>query len=173
MGLFDFFKKNKNNDKQTEPQQQKNVEIVKDEAQQEFIDDSTANAERLINSFKGKYSGLDYSEKSLEVLDQLIEDFSDFADQMDQGMKSDFIAQAGSYIFEVARRNFSGKYFWYDQLDQPILVTGLPNFEISLVAFDKVKMRIENGQEDNIPFFFAGYSERVRQAKPGDKAMIV
>jgi len=69
-------------------------------------------------------------------------------------LKSDFIAQAGSYIFEVARRNLGGKYFWYDRLNQPIFVTGIPIFEISLLAFDKVKMRIENGKEDNIPYFF-------------------
>ena len=174
MGIFDFFKKRKNAEEQTKSAQPKQVENVIDEAQQEFIDDSTANAERIVESFNEKYEGaFDYSENSLVALDELLENFADFADQMDEEMKEDLIAQAGSYIFEVARRNFGGKYFWYDQLNQPLLVTGLPNFEISLVAFDKVKMRIENGKEDNIPYFFKGYSDRVRQAKPGDKAMIV
>ena len=97
----------------------------------------------------------------------------DFADQMDEGMRSDLIAQAGSYIFEVARRTYGGKYYWYDQLNQPIFVTGQPNFEISFLAFEKVKGRLENGAEDNIPFFFQGYVERVKNAKTGDKAMIV
>ena len=144
-----------------------------EDAQQEFINASTENAEIMIESFGYKYEGLDYSEKSLEVLDQLIEDYSDFADLSDEKMKSDFTAQAGAYIFEVARRNFGGKYFWYDKLNQPIFVTGQPDFEISLLAIDKVKMRIENGHEDNIPYFFNGYSDRVRKAKPGDKAIIV
>lgn len=174
MGIFDFFKKKKNAEEQNKSAQPKQVENVIDEAQQEFIDDSTANAERIVESFNEKYEGaFDYSENSLVALDELLENFADFADQMDEEMKEDLIAQAGSYIFEVARRNFGGKYFWYDQLNQPLLVTGLPNFEISLVAFDKVKMRIENGKEDNIPYFFKGYSDRVRQAKPGDKVMIV
>jgi hypothetical protein len=174
MGLFDFFKKNKDEEQQPEPPQPKQADNIVDEAQQEFIDDSTANAERIVESFNEKYDGaFDYSEESLVALDELLDNFADFGDEMDEEMREDLIAQAGSYIFEVARRNFGGKYFWYDQLDQPLLVTGLPNFEISLVAFDKVKMRIENGQEDNIPYFFKGYSDRVRQAKPGDKAMIV
>lgn len=172
MGLFDFFKKKKNQENEIIQSTQINNEV--DEVQQEFINDSTTNAERIIESFGEKYDdAFDYSVKSLESLDELLDNFGDFIEQMDEEMKSDLVAQAGSYILEVARRNFGGKYFWYDKLNQPILVTGLPNFEISLLAFDKVKMRIENGSEDNIPFFFKGYSERVKQAKPGDKAMIV
>ena len=73
----------------------------------------------------------------------------------------------------MARRNFGGQYFWYDARKQPILVTGLPQFEISLLAYDKVRGRLSNGPEDSIPFFFEGYVERVRAARPGDKAMIV
>ncbi|MFZ6013451.1 MAG: hypothetical protein ACOYXT_24120 [Bacteroidota bacterium] len=92
---------------------------------------------------------------------------------MSDGQLNWVIQSVGAYIFEVARKNFGGKYFWYDQMNQPILVTGQPNFEISLLAFEKVKGRIHNGKEDNIPFFFQGYVERVAKAKPGDKAMIV
>lgn len=172
MGLFDFFKKKET--QQNQSPQTTNLNNITDADQQEFINKSIANAERLIEGFGEKYDdGFDYSVKSLESLDELLDNFADFAEQIDDYMKSDLIAQAGSYIFEVARRNFGGKYFWYEQLNQPILVTGLPNYEISLVAFEKVKMRIENGPEDNIPFFFQGYTERITQAKPGDKAMIV
>lgn len=58
-------------------------------------------------------------------------------------------------------------------MNQPILVTGLPKFEISITAFDKVRMRIENGKEDNIPFYFKGYEERVKRGKEGDRALII
>lgn len=165
MGIFDFFKI-----KDTA----KIDEIPIDETQAEFIEKSTNNAERLISSFnKGLDGGLDYSESSLLVLDKdILSLFSENKDDMNTGMMEDIIAQAGSYIFEVARRKYGGKYYWYDHLDQPILVTGQPDFEISILAFEKVKLRIENGFEDNIPFFFAGYSERVKRGKKGDKAMI-
>ena len=165
MGIFDFFK-NKSNNKQHE--------IPIDEAQREFIEKSTNNAERLISSFNERLdNGLDYSESSLKVLDnEILSLFSENKDDMDSGMLEDIVAQAGSYIFEVARRNYGGKYYWYDQLNQPILVTGQPNFEISILAFEKVKQRIENGNEDNIPFFFAGYSERVKKSVKGDNALI-
>ncbi|WP_218915997.1 hypothetical protein [Siansivirga zeaxanthinifaciens] len=109
----------------------------------------------------------------MTILDEeILSLFSENKDDMDSGMLEDIILQAGSYIFEVARRNYGGKYYWFDQLNQPILVTGQPDFEISILAFEKVKQRIKNGTEDNIPFFFAGYSERVKKGKKGDRAMI-
>lgn len=174
MGLFNFFKKNKAEEKQPEPVSPAQPGNTVDEAQQSIINDSSATAELLVSSFNSKYGGaFDYSERSLVALDDLLDNFADFKDQLDPGMLEDLIAQAGSYIFEVARRNYGGRYFWLEERNQPIFVTGIPDFEIALVAFDKVRMRIENGKEDSIPFFFKGYSERVVQAKPGDRAMIV
>jgi hypothetical protein len=174
MGFFNFFKKNKIASNKIQNNQHSLEKETLDDAQQEFIDNSISNAERIVRAFNDNYNGaFDYSEESLATLDELLDNIIDFGEQMDDSMKNDLIAQAGSYIFEVARRNFGGKYFWLEHLNQPILVTGLPNFEISIVAFEKVKMRLENGIEDNIPYFFKGYSERVRNAKFGDKAMLV
>ncbi len=165
MGLFDFFKK--------KPGHSSPEETI-DHAQLEFIQSSTDNAERLLAGFNEQLDNeLDYSQKSLSALDELLDNFAGFANQMDEEMKNDLTAQAGSYIFEVARRNYGGKYYWYEEKNQPILVTGQPHFEVSLLAFEKVKQRIENGKEDNIPFFFAGYSESVQQAKPGHRLLIV
>ncbi|CAL2107148.1 conserved hypothetical protein [Tenacibaculum sp. 190524A02b] len=142
--------------------------------QKEFIEDVNYNAEKIIEAFNDRLDGaLDYSVKSLEVIDNdLLSLFHENLHDVDEAMKEDAIAQFGSYIFEVARRNYGGKYYWYEQLDQPILVTGQPDFEISILAFEKVKQRIENGYEDNIPFFFKGYIQKVATAKTGDKELI-
>lgn len=104
MGIFDFFKKKSN---------EKNNEYPIDETQKAFIEKSTNNAERLISSFNERLdNGLDYSESSLTVLDdEILSLFSENKDDMDSGMLEDIIAQAGSYIFEVARRNYGGKYY--------------------------------------------------------------
>jgi hypothetical protein len=156
MGLFDFFKKET-------PKETVN------EFTQQMIDASTKFTAR----FEGRFNGLNLSISSLKVVDNILEEVSEFKDEMNDGQINTVIQTGGAYVFEVARKNFGGKYFWYDHLNQPILVTGQPNFEISLLAFEKVKGRIQNGKEDNIPFFFQGYVERVTHAKPGDKAMIV
>lgn len=167
MGLFDFLKGDK--DKGNKNSEHKQV----DESQLEFIKDMTSNAERITGAYNEMLNGaLDFSVNSLKALDELLDQFHQNKNDIDDEMKSDVIAQAGSYIFEVARRNYGGKYFWYNQLNQPILVTGQPDFEISIIAFDKVRMRIENGKEDQIPFYFRGYEERVRKGISGDKAMI-
>ena len=167
MGLFDFLKGDK--DKGNQNSEHKQV----DESQLEFIKDMTSNAERITGAYNEMLDGaLDFSVNSLKALDELLDQFHQNKNDIDDEMKSDVIAQAGSYIFEVARRNYGGKYFWYNQMNQPILVTGQPDFEISIIAFDKVRMRIENGKEDQIPFYFKGYEERVRKGESGDKAMI-
>lgn len=160
MEIFDLFKK------KTEIQ---NNEQPIDYDQKEFIESTTNNAEILVSSFNENLSnGLDYTVSSLAILDDEIRRLlSENKDDMDSEMLEDIIAQAGSYIFEVARRNFGGKYFWYDQLNQPILVTGQPEFEVSILAFNKVKGRIDNGTEDNIQFYFAGYVERVKNKQSG------
>ena len=126
-----------------------------------------------VDFFEARFDGFDYSIASLTVIDELLQEASDFYENMPPKRQDQIVAQIGAYVFEVARRNFGGRYFWYDAGNQPILVTGLPDFEISLLAYDKVRGRLVNGPEDSIPFFFDGYAERVRNAKPGDKAMIV
>jgi len=160
MGLFDFLKKDN--------QKEKAKEVV-DEFTQQMIDTSS----KCIDRFQGRFPGLNFSVESLKVVDTILEEVNEFKEDMNEGQINNVIQTVGSYVFEVARKNFGGKYFWYDHLNQPILVTGQPNFEISLLAFEKVKGRIQNGKEDNIPFFFQGYVERVTKAQPGDKAMIV
>jgi len=167
MGIFDFLKRNDKKKEQT------NENEPIDEVQNEFIKDMTSNAERISEAYNEMLGGaLDYSVSSLKALDELLEQFHENQNDIDEEMKSDVIAQAGSYVFEVARRNYGGKYYWYDQMNQPIFVTGQPNFEISIIAFDKVKMRIENGKEDQLPFYFKGYEERVKAGEKGEKALI-
>lgn len=160
MGLFDFFKKDSKKERAND---------VVDEFTQQMMDTSLA----CIDRFQGRFPGLNFSAESLKVVDNILDEVNEFKEDMTEAQINNVVQGVGAYVFEVARKNFGGKYFWYDQLNQPILVTGQPNFEISLLAFEKVKGRIQNGKEDNIPFFFQGYVERVTQAKPGDKAMIV
>ena len=149
MGLFDLFKK------------KKKVIELSDGDQKQFITDMKANAEALVKQFNSG-ADLNFSVESLHDLDQIIEMNTPFYKKADNETKRKMIIKIGSYIFEVARQNFGGRYFWYDNLDQPLLVTGQPEFEMSLLAYEKVRGRFENGAEDNIPFFFEGYVEGVK-----------
>lgn len=160
MKSFEFFKYKKAQIEDEEPPiASDSGDDIFDKIQQEFISRATSNAERIVRAFNSKYDGaFDYSIRSLNVLDSLIEDFC---------------AQAGSYVLEVARRSYGGIYFWEGNLQQPMLKTELPNFEVSILTFEKVKNRIINGDEDNIPYFFKGYSERIHKTEKGDSVTFV
>jgi len=149
MGFFDFFKRKKGT-----------IQIT-DEDRKQFAEDMSANANLLIKQFKDD-ANLDFSINSLNEVDKIIEDSTVFYKKADSETRRKMIIKIGAYVFEVARQNFGGQYYWYDRLDQPILVTGQPEFEMSLLAYEKVKGRFENGQEDNIPFFFEGYVEGIK-----------
>lgn len=156
MGFLDFFKKKDSSENAEELN-----EFTKQISEQAFL---------FKENYEKKFSGLDFSINSLIIVDQMLNEVYYFYNDMDENHKQNIISTTGSYIFEVARKNFGGKYFWYDKLNQPILVTGQPDFEMSLLAFEKVKGRLENGIEDNIPFFFEGFIEGVKNKK---SAMIV
>lgn len=119
-------------------------------------------AESFTNNFadKGK---LDFSIESLCCVDGILDELCDF--ELDEDNLDSVSSMAGCYIFEVARRNYGGKYYWITESKQPVLVTGEPHFSISILAFDKVKGRILNGQEDNIPYYFEGYIQAVQKGK--------
>lgn len=134
--------------------------------QDENVIDLQNNAQLLVDAAP-EYN-LDYSTESLAALDTMLDEASQ-SSLDDQTMKL-LITQAGSYIFEVARRKYGGKLYWYDELNQPILVIGQPEFELSFLAFEKVKGRLQNGSEDNIPFFFDGIEGHIRDKR---SAMIV
>ncbi|NMH87758.1 hypothetical protein [Flavivirga algicola] len=154
MGIFHFFKEKLS--------QSKNPI---DEIQKEFIEKSINTSERLISSFNEDVGyGLDYSEASLKILDEnILSLFYDNKDHVSPDMKEDIIAQAGSYIFEVVRRYYGGKYYWHDKLNQPILIVNNSNSQIKVLAFEEVKKRIEYGNEYNIPSFFKTYSNVLKK----------
>ncbi|QRG65925.1 hypothetical protein [Brevibacillus choshinensis] len=128
-------------------------------------------AESFVNNFSDK-GNFDYSVQSLRKLDEMLEELCQY--QIDDDTLDSVSSMAGSYIFEVARRNYGGLYFWVQERDQPVLVTGEPEYSISIFAFDKVRGRIRNGKEDDIPYYFDGYIEAVEKGKnTGYRATIV
>ncbi len=45
------------------------------------------------------------------------------------------------------------------------LIAGLPDFFVSIRAWQKVKDRVMNGKEENIPFYISGYKEHIEHGK--------
>jgi hypothetical protein len=116
---------------------------------------------------------LDYTAASLTRVEDMLAEAADFVPDMTPERVATLAQDFGCYILEVGRREFGGRYCWFDKRDLPVLVVGEPRFRVALLAWDKVRSRLSGDKADNIPFFYAGFAERVRQAKPGDDALYV
>lgn len=116
---------------------------------------------------------LDYTETSLAVVEDMLAEAAAYSDSMTPDQLTILAQDFGCYILEVGRREFGGRYSWFDQRDQPVLVVGEPTFRLALLAWDKVRGRLSGDEGDNIPFFYAGFAARARRAKPGDDALYV
>ncbi len=114
---------------------------------------------------------LDYSEASLAVLEEILDEASEYA--LSAKQTKILVEDLGSYVLEVARRNHGGVYQWFERRDQPVLVVGEPAFHVALLAWDKVRGRLAGDTADDIPFHYQGFAERVRKAQPNDRVLLV
>jgi hypothetical protein len=116
---------------------------------------------------------LDYSESSLSAVDDMLAEASGFTKSMPDDQIDSLVRIIGSYVLEVGRCEFGGKYYWHDEHDQPVLVVGEPDYKIAILTFDKVRGRLFGDQADNIPFFYEGFAALARTAKPGSDVLYV
>jgi hypothetical protein len=141
---------------------------IVDEFTQQVVD-AAARAVDLSDSRRG--GELDFTEASLSVVEEMLAEAAQFSEELEAGQLTGLVQQFGSYILEVGRREFGGRYLWSDERDQPVLVVGEPKFRIAMMALDKVRGRVGGDEADNIPFFYSGFAERARKAVPGDDAL--
>ena len=95
---------------------------------------------------------LDFTRGSLMVVDKILDGFYTF----ERPLPADTHFQASAYIFEVARREFGGRYLAGNGENRYVLVIGEPDFQVGVLAMGKVAGRAVNGPEDSIPFFYDG-----------------
>ncbi|MDE7222345.1 MAG: hypothetical protein K2O34_01020 [Acetatifactor sp.] len=138
----------------------------------QLMDDIVATAKSFTENFgdRGKF---DYSFESLAEIDSLLDEASDYA--VDEDTIYNICTMTGSYVFETARINYGGEYYWIPNEQQPVLVAGEPDFSVSIKAWEKVRGYLENGAEDSLSFYIAGYREHIEKGKmqKGYRATIV
>jgi hypothetical protein len=79
MGIFDFFKKK--NDGKEKPTIKKSEEKDSNEVD-EFTADMIKASEAFVTNSSGRFSGLDFTVQSLKVVDEILEEASDFYEEM-------------------------------------------------------------------------------------------
>jgi hypothetical protein len=102
-------------------------------------------------------SKLDYSEASLVLIDQVLDDFF----RQGAPLPDDLHFLASAYVFEVARREFGGRYLRGDDENPFVLVIGEDDAQVGVCVMGKVRGRATNGPEDSILFFYAGIAPLV------------
>ncbi|MBR4084195.1 MAG: hypothetical protein IKK33_07920 [Lachnospiraceae bacterium] len=138
----------------------------------QLMDDIIKTAESFVNNFSDR-GVFDFSFDSLSEVDNLLDEMSDYV--IDEDTIYNIVTMVGSYVFEVTRTNYDGKYYWIPEEEQPVLVIGEPDYAVSIKAWEKVKGRLENGIEDNIPFYIEGLKEAIEKGKvqKGYEALII
>jgi hypothetical protein len=116
---------------------------------------------------------LDYSEASLAAVEETLGEAASWEDELDPQQQENFAQAFGCYLLEVARREFGGRYCWYERRDAVVLVVGEPAFRVALLPWDQVRGRLSGDPACNVPFFYAGFAERARRAEPGTDALYV
>ena len=103
----------------------------------------------------------------------MLDEASEFIDEMSDEAVSSLKNLMGAYILEVANHQFPGVYYWHEEQNQPVFVSGEPSFSIGIIPLSKIGGRLNGDETDNIPFFYNGFVERVKSAKEGEKALYV
>lgn len=140
---------------------------------EELADDVRRTAENAVMLASESGGTLDYSEESLVVIDELLDEASDFVDEMSADAVRSLTESVGCYVLEVGRRAFGGRYLWYEQRDAPVLVVGEPKFRVAMLTWDTVRGRLSGDTSDSIPFLYKGFAQRVRSATDGTDAFYV
>lgn len=129
-------------------------------------------AKLAVAQFQERAGGrLDYSEQSIEMVEEMLAEASQFSNQMADTDQNALVQLMGSYILEVAQRQLGGSYQWHEGRDQPVLVVGDPEFSVAIITFDKVRGRLGGDEADNVVFFFRGFVDRVKSAVQGTNAL--
>jgi len=127
-----------------------------------------------VKQFQERAGGnLDYSVLSLRTVEELLTEAAGYGDTLRSSTLETLTELFGCYILEVGYREHGGKFAWFEERKQPVLIVGKPAFHVAMITFDKVRGRLSGDREDNIPFFYQGFSERVRAAVPGVRALYI
>jgi hypothetical protein len=90
----------------------------------ELPDEIAKAAERAVQMSADRGgASLDYSEASMSLVEEILAEAADYGDQLSEAQRRRLAEDFGSYILEVARRTYGGRYLWY-QDREPVLMVG-------------------------------------------------
>lgn len=138
------------------------------------LQDVLKTAKRAVDTFHGRLAGaLDFSERSLQMVEEMLAEASDYINEMPQSEISSLVQLFGCYVLEVARTTYGGEYAWLDDDRGPVLIVGEPATHIAIASWAKVRGRVSGDAADNIPFFYRGFADMASALPVGKRILFV
>jgi antibiotic biosynthesis monooxygenase (ABM) superfamily enzyme len=156
--MFSFFRKK---EKVTEPAQDFDSLIIR-------------RADDFRSFYEERFAGkLNLQFNSLYLLDTIVDEARKSTASPDR--KQWLAVHAGAYIFRIASlRTANYQYHWYHPLDQPMMIAGLPEFRIALLAQEAVYQRLErNLSSAPLIQLYTNFEIALVQASAGDDKLFV
>jgi hypothetical protein len=136
-----------------------------------LLQDVIDSAERAVATMQGTARLLDYSTESLGTVEQMLAEAAPHSRTLPDDTVTALVQQLGSYVLEVGRRQFGGKYYWNEVEQQPVLVVGEPESHIAMMSWGRIRGRLGGDAGDNIPFFFEGFAQRAANPTVGARVL--
>jgi hypothetical protein len=131
-------------------------------------------AKRAVDTFHDRSGGaLNFSEKSLQMVEEMLAEASDYISEMAQSEILSLVQLFGCYVLEVARTTYGGEYAWLDDDRGPLLIIGEPATHIAIATWAKVRGRVSGDPADNILFFYQGFADMSSKLPAGRQTLFV
>lgn len=138
------------------------------------LQDVVDTAKRAVDTFYDRSGGgLDFSESSLVIVEEMLAEASVYISEMSQSEISSLAQLFGCYVLEVARTTYGGEYAWLDEARGPVLIVGEPTTHIAIATWSKVRGHLSGDAADNIPFFYQGFADMASILPGGKRTLFV
>ncbi|MDF7666641.1 hypothetical protein PT273_02050 [Orbaceae bacterium ESL0727] len=121
----------------------------------------------VLNSPTWSINQLDYSEKSITVVDMIISELSEKNFSLPEEQLDMIAREYGCYLLLTAHKLYGGQFYWNGELEQPMLICCEPDATIVLMTWNKVKGRLLGDKADHLAYLLDEFGKATFQPKKG------
>lgn len=121
----------------------------------------------ILNSPKWSINQLDYSEKSITVVEMIISELAEKNFNIPEEQLNMISQEYGCYLLLTAHKIYGGEFYWNEEFQQPMLICCEPDAMIVLMTWNKVKGRLVGDKADHIAYFLDEFGKATFQPEKG------
>ncbi|MFQ1016662.1 hypothetical protein [Gilliamella sp. BG7] len=121
----------------------------------------------ILNSPKWSINQLDYSEKSITIVEMIISELAEKNFSIPEEQLNMISQEYGCYLLLTAHKIYGGEFYWNEEFQQPMLICCEPDAMIVLMTWNKVKGRLVGDKADHIAYFLDEFGKATFQPEKG------